>query len=198
MLVVILIYDQLLFRPLVAWADRFRIDNEQSEEQPESWALNVYRRSRLLDLMATPFEQMMRWSYHWQPPSLRHCAPPPAKSTAVIADIIWYVLLRCSALYGALAHLRISSMPISAGAIWRRPSGWAFITMIRVMVLIALASLIWTPDRRLCGLAAPADRRSSSRWRSFWPPFPTTCCSRWSVFADRASGTPIPTSGCRR
>ena len=32
MLVVILIYDQLLFRPLVAWADRFRIDNEQSEE----------------------------------------------------------------------------------------------------------------------------------------------------------------------
>ena len=30
MLVVILIYDQLLFRPLVAWADRFRIGNEQS------------------------------------------------------------------------------------------------------------------------------------------------------------------------
>ena len=29
MLVVILIYDQLLFRPLVAWADRFRIGNEQ-------------------------------------------------------------------------------------------------------------------------------------------------------------------------
>ena len=41
MLVVILIYDQLLFRPLVAWADRFRFDNEDSEEQPESWVLNV-------------------------------------------------------------------------------------------------------------------------------------------------------------
>src|SRR6201981_1901003 len=36
MLVVILIYDQLLFRPLVAWADRFRIDDEQSEDQPQS------------------------------------------------------------------------------------------------------------------------------------------------------------------
>src|SRR6202008_1102875 len=50
MLVVILIYDQLLFRPLVAWADRFRIDTEQSEDQPESWALNIYRRSKLLDM----------------------------------------------------------------------------------------------------------------------------------------------------
>ena len=33
MLVVILIYDQLMFRPLVAWADRFRIDSEPSEER---------------------------------------------------------------------------------------------------------------------------------------------------------------------
>src|SRR6202789_4494178 len=68
MLVVILVYDQLLFRPLVAWADRFRTDSEQSEEPPQSWALTVYRRSRLLDLMTAPFEQMMRWSYQWQPP----------------------------------------------------------------------------------------------------------------------------------
>src|ERR1700756_5556307 len=69
MLVVILIYDQLLFRPLVAWADRFRIDTEPSEEVPQSWALTVYRRSRLLDLIAAPFEHLMRWSYTWHPPS---------------------------------------------------------------------------------------------------------------------------------
>src|SRR6201747_1375954 len=69
MLAVILIYDQLLFRPLVAWADRFRVSSEPSDEVPQSWALTVYRRSRLLDLMTTPFDQMMRWSYHWHPPS---------------------------------------------------------------------------------------------------------------------------------
>src|SRR6204780_3625506 len=37
MLVVILIYDQLLFRPLVTWADRFRFEQEQNEEPPQSW-----------------------------------------------------------------------------------------------------------------------------------------------------------------
>ena len=47
---VILIYDQLLFRPLVAWADRFRIDSEQGEDAgPESWVLTTFRRSRLID-----------------------------------------------------------------------------------------------------------------------------------------------------
>src|SRR5262245_21387545 len=37
MLVVILIYDQLLFRPLVAWADRFRFEQETDRDPPQSW-----------------------------------------------------------------------------------------------------------------------------------------------------------------
>src|SRR6516225_10253148 len=37
MLVVILIYDQLLFRPLVAWADRFRFEQEIGVAPPKSW-----------------------------------------------------------------------------------------------------------------------------------------------------------------
>src|SRR3954462_6534603 len=48
MLVVILVYDQLLFRPLVAWSERFRFDEQQSEEERESWALTMFRRSRLI------------------------------------------------------------------------------------------------------------------------------------------------------
>src|SRR5471032_1931030 len=37
MTVVILAYDQLLFRPLVAWADKFRMENTSSGNVPESW-----------------------------------------------------------------------------------------------------------------------------------------------------------------
>ena len=46
MLVVILIYDQMLFRPLVAWADRFRFEQEPGIVPPRSWVLDVLRRSR--------------------------------------------------------------------------------------------------------------------------------------------------------
>ena len=35
MLVVILLYDQLIFRPLVVWGDRFRLDQEQGGQVPE-------------------------------------------------------------------------------------------------------------------------------------------------------------------
>src|SRR3546814_15479708 len=46
MLVVILVYDQVLFRPLVAWADRFRVEQEAGGAAPTpSWVLTVLRRS---------------------------------------------------------------------------------------------------------------------------------------------------------
>ncbi|HSS13781.1 MAG TPA: ABC transporter permease subunit, partial [Rhizomicrobium sp.] len=150
MLVVILIYDQLLFRPLIAWADRFRIDNEQSEDQPESWALDVYRRSKLLDMMTAPFEQMMRWSYHWQPPSFGLRAATREVDSRV-ADILWYGLVGLLGLYGgwriynfAEANLGWSDLGTAVGL--------GFITLIRVMVLIAIASVIWTPIGVYVGL----------------------------------------------
>jgi NitT/TauT family transport system permease protein len=151
MIVVILIYDQLLFRPLVAWADRFRVSSEPSEEAPQSWALTVYRRSRLLDLITAPFEQMMRWSYYWHPPSFGIKAAVPEVDNR-IAGIVWYTLL---GLLGAYAAWRIYSFLGHANLTWGdavTAFGLGVITLVRVMVLIALASLIWTPVGVYVGL----------------------------------------------
>ena len=60
MLIVILVYDQVLFRPLVAWADRFRFEQEPGMVAPESWVLNVMRRSRLVDRITYPFASLWR------------------------------------------------------------------------------------------------------------------------------------------
>src|ERR1700685_1645785 len=49
MLVVILIYDQVLFRPLVAYADRFRYEQEPGGIAPRSWVLDMLRRSQVVD-----------------------------------------------------------------------------------------------------------------------------------------------------
>ena len=100
MLIVILIYDQLLFRPLVAWADRFRIDNEQMDDPPESWALTMLRRSKFIDWIATPFDAAIRWSYRWQPPQFGVRASLPEYDSR-IADILWYLVLGVLGLYGA-------------------------------------------------------------------------------------------------
>src|SRR3546814_14629061 len=53
MLVVILVYDQVLFRPLVAWASRFRVEQEAGGAAPtQSWVLTVLRRSPLAAWLA--------------------------------------------------------------------------------------------------------------------------------------------------
>jgi NitT/TauT family transport system permease protein len=150
MLVVILVYDQLLFRPLIAWADRFKIDNEQSEETPESWALTMYRRSRFLDVLTAPFYQMMRWSYRWHPP---HFGVRAAfrDSDSRVADYVWYALLTVLGCYGAFRVWSFAQANLTWGDLGQAV-GLGFITMTRVLVLIALTSLVWTPIGIYVGL----------------------------------------------
>jgi len=150
MLVVILIYDQLMFRPLVAWADRFRIGNEQSEEVPQSWALNVYRRSRFLDLLTTPFDQMMRWSYYWHPPSFGIRAATRDVDSRV-AGFVWYAILGVLGLYAAYRIYDFAHGNLTWGDL-ATAVGLGFLTLLRVLVLIALTSLIWTPIGIYVGL----------------------------------------------
>jgi len=54
MVIVILFYDQLLFRPLVAWADKFRMETTGSQHQPQSWLLDLIRKTRLIHQLLVP------------------------------------------------------------------------------------------------------------------------------------------------
>jgi NitT/TauT family transport system permease protein len=150
MLVVILIYDQLLFRPLVAWADRFRIDNEQSADPPQSWALTMMRRSKLIDWMTGPFDAAIRWSYRWHPPQFGVRAATHEYDDR-LANILWYVLLALLGLYGGFRVWAFFHANLTWSDLWQA-LGLGFITMIRVIVLIALASVIWTPIGIYVGL----------------------------------------------
>src|SRR4029077_19481756 len=55
MFLVILAYDQLMFRPIVAWADKFRFEQTASATAPTSWMLDLFRRTRALRAVTTPF-----------------------------------------------------------------------------------------------------------------------------------------------
>src|ERR1700716_739658 len=62
MLIVILIYDQLLFRPLIAWVDRFRVEQDPTAQAPESWALTMMRRSRIIQAATVAFHAAGLWT----------------------------------------------------------------------------------------------------------------------------------------
>jgi NitT/TauT family transport system permease protein len=150
MLVVILIYDQLLFRPLVAWAERFRVGDDQNDEPPQNWVLTMLRRSRLIDLITAPFEQMMRWSYRFQPPSFGVRAALRDQDSR-IADIVWYALLAGMGGYAAFRIYAFAAANLSWNELFLA-IGLGFLTMTRVVILIVLVSLIWAPIGVYIGL----------------------------------------------
>src|SRR6476620_368128 len=60
MFLVILAYDQLMFRPIVAWADKFRFEQTASATAPTSWMLDLFRRTRALRALTYPFATFNR------------------------------------------------------------------------------------------------------------------------------------------
>jgi len=144
MLIVILIYDQVLFRPLIAWADRFRFEQEPGVVPPESWVLDVMRRSRLVDRLTEPFASSWRrllvagW---WKEaaPAKREVQPQHGWVTFQWAAVT--VALTALALWQVVSFVLqdISASDVPAAFLL------GLATFSRIVVLIALASIIWVP-----------------------------------------------------
>jgi NitT/TauT family transport system permease protein len=145
MLVVILIYDQLLFRPLVAWADRFRFEQEAAVAPPRSWVLTTLRRSRLVRFAAAPFAALLRWSHRALP---RRDKPAAARAsaahTARWADWIWHAAVIAITLIACWNIARFVREGVAISEVGTAVV-LGLVTMARVFVLIAIASVIWVP-----------------------------------------------------
>src|ERR1700724_191352 len=48
MIAVIVLLDQFVWRPVIAWAEKFKVEQVQSAEVPHSWVLNLLQHSRAL------------------------------------------------------------------------------------------------------------------------------------------------------
>ena len=144
MFVVILIFDQLLFRPLIASADWFHLEQETGLTTSETWALTMMRRSRFLHVLTRAFAWVLRASP--KVPRIRTVRPrPQSRAThSVWGDILWYGLLavvvaaaiwRTTGFVGAGVDLAETGHVLVLG----------LVTLLRVVVLIGLASLLWVP-----------------------------------------------------
>src|SRR6267154_2284003 len=141
MLIVILVYDQLIFRPLVAWSDRFRVEQDPGVQAPQSWALAMMRRSRLVGMLQTLFYVVVRWTTRRIP--LLELAAAPAHSKRKL-DLVWFAVLLIVVVL-ALWQIVYVLFTQTTGREALNVAGLAVITMLRVVVLIALASVVWVP-----------------------------------------------------
>ncbi|HUN49571.1 MAG TPA: ABC transporter permease subunit [Candidatus Sulfotelmatobacter sp.] len=153
MIIVIMLYDQLMFRPLVAWADKFRMETVSSAMAPESWLLDLLQRTRVLKALTRPVGQVVDLAIHarFAAPrlgarSLWRLAPPERA-----LDYIWFAFLAAVALYAARAVVHFVAASLGWQDFWT-VLRLGFYTLARVVVLIAIASLVWVPLGVMIGL----------------------------------------------
>ena len=145
MLVIILIYDQLLFRPLVAWAEKFRFEQAASATQPRSWMLDLIKRTQLVRALARPIGHALAQLSRISTPgrvSLSEAAQRMWPSRWV--DGVWIAVIAVATFYALWRIEQFVTTEASLGELGQVALLASF-TMIRVIVLIALATAIWVP-----------------------------------------------------
>src|ERR1700689_999229 len=142
MLIVILLYDQLIFRPLVAGVGRFRGEKEPGARVPDSWALTMMRRSRLIQAATVAFHTAVMFTS--RAVKRRDDVLRPYERPKRSFDLLWVMLIVVAVVAGLwhIVVVLIQNTPLKEAL---QVCGLAALTMLRVFVLITLASLVWVP-----------------------------------------------------
>ncbi len=154
MILMIVALDQFVWRPVVAWAQKFRVEEGGAQEATTSWFLNWLRRSRLLRW----FEFRRRLQRTKMPP--RPAAPPVDPTQAhpwagwVAAGLL--LLLLAALVYGGYWFVQLLiKVP---GDEWLSLFGAAGATLGRVLLSTAIGTLWTVPAGLAIGLSPRLSR----------------------------------------
>src|SRR5208337_509139 len=153
MAVVIALYDQLLFRPVVAWADKFRVELVAAQATPESWVLDLIKRARFLSAISGFLDRLLQ-AFSGNVANLSKQIPEtPAVSSRAnrIFDWVWNIALLVLAVWAAWSVISYIHATLGWPDLAEAVTG-GFITFFRVVILIIVASLIWVPIGVYVGL----------------------------------------------
>ncbi len=161
---VIVLLDQFVWRPLIAWADRFKLDMVEGDEPPRSWFLDLLSRAWLVEQFGNrvwrPFSERIDKRFQKRTGGV---IPSPERSaeagTSRLAMGILTAFLLV-ALYGCYrAATLLVTLPASA---WVELGEGIIATFVRVSVALGI-TLLWTvpvgvfigTNRRLTAVLQP-------------------------------------------
>ncbi len=151
--VIILAYDQLLFRPIVAFADKFRVELTVSQTKADSWVRDLFSHTRWLQrVMSYPAALLHATSLlplKLPVPIRRGGAANP--KIELTLDLIWYMIIGVALFVSLTMIVGFLHTGVDMEEV-RNVATLTFYTLLRVMALIAVASLIWVPAGVWIGL----------------------------------------------
>src|SRR5579883_1079836 len=140
MILVIVLMDQLIWRPVIAWSQKFKVEQVEAVETPTSPILDLLRRSHLLSLASSWTTVPAREAFMQHFARMHKERRKAGKHSAVI----WYLIGATCA--GALAYGVVRMLRMVAGVSWPE---WRAIfigagaTFLRVEFVLLVAAL-WT------------------------------------------------------
>jgi NitT/TauT family transport system permease protein len=135
--------DQLIWRPLLAWADKFKMEMVEAADRPRSAVLRILRRSLILEWMGrTVWVPLTEWSDH----VFSHTLPRVRQHNVAVSIggllrwlvVAFIVVVIVTALHGALGLVsRLTAPQIELVVL-------ATLTTLARVVAALLISVLWT------------------------------------------------------
>jgi len=186
--VVIVLVDQLFWRPVVAWADRFRFEQSAAAESPQSWVYDIIRAANIpvlagrawapvADTIARALSALTAVRLGSREPAPENAASERMFNIALILVVIGL----------SLVALRFILTTVGAPEVLK-VFGLGLATMARVAVLLIFATVIWTPvgvaigfNPRLARTLQPVVQFLSSFPSNFIFPFATLAFIKFNI-----------------
>jgi NitT/TauT family transport system permease protein len=151
MLTVIVASDQLVWRPLLAWADKFKMELIESGEAPESWLYNFLRRAYIFPWLREHIVFPISDGLTVLKKRASLLEDIPERSRNLTGRIVFWLLggligvwIGYEVLLGVIAAIDTVYSHVTAAELGQL-FVLGFLTMGRVVLMTILATLIWTP-----------------------------------------------------
>jgi NitT/TauT family transport system permease protein len=162
MVVVIVLVDQLLWRPLIVWAQRFKVEETASAEKPTSWVYDLVLRSRMVRRVSAGLRERLRSD--GAPPAAAASGEtvglrePTERAARLAAAAGWVVALGLGglALLGAW-HL-VTLLSVLRWRDWLGLLEALGFTTLRVLAVMAISALWTVPAGVAIGRSPRASR----------------------------------------
>lgn len=144
LVLIIILLDQLVWQPLLAWAERFKVSQVADDNPTTSWFLNSLRRSGLAAWFSRrvfgPFSRWLDRVFN-HPPREVHGLEAADEGRRSLLGWIVLLLVGVGLLYGLTQAVGLLlTLPV---ALWGEIAIGALATLLRVLIAVSIA-LLWT------------------------------------------------------
>jgi NitT/TauT family transport system permease protein len=147
MIIIILVVNFFFWRPLVAYADKFRVEQTESGQKAQSLVLGALRRSswpavlgRGRRAVAAPVNRVMGLATGVDELSFAGHA-----ARRRVADVAFAVVVTVALGYGLYSMLAFVATGSQGLGVFGETFYLGFLTFLRVVAVVAVSSLVWVP-----------------------------------------------------